>query len=113
MVDDHTTSTRSETKRGRVALPPMVMSALDQYLAARRLPTTPSKRRPDTPVVSRVALDERGPISTTRFWVICRRVFKLAAWVVEEANPGLTAKLKEASQHWMRHTHASRAVPWS
>ncbi|WP_458232260.1 phage integrase family protein [Roseateles sp. P5_E8] len=98
------------SKRGRVALPPMAMSALDCYLLARGVPTTPSKWRPDTPVVGRVAADELGAISSTRLWAVCRRFFGLAASVVDETNPGLAAKLRKASPHWMRHTHASHAL---
>ncbi len=36
-------------KAGKVALPPMARSALDRYLAQRRLPTTPSRWNPSTP----------------------------------------------------------------
>ncbi len=98
------------SKRGRVALPPMAMSALDRYLVARGLPTTPSRWRPDTPIVGRVAVDEQGAISTTRLWAICRRFFQLAATLLDETNPSLAAKLRGASPHWMRHTHASHAL---
>ncbi|MFG6429777.1 hypothetical protein [Roseateles sp. LYH14W] len=66
------------SKRGRVALPPLATGALDRYLVARGLPTTPSHWRPDTPIVGRVAVDEHGAISTARLWAICRRFFRLA-----------------------------------
>ncbi len=98
------------SKRGRVALPPMAMSSLGRYLVARGFPTTPSRWRPDTPIVGRVAADEQSAISTTRLWAICRRFFRLAATLLDETNPGLTSKLREASPHWMRHTHASHAL---
>lgn len=98
------------SKRGRVALPPLATTALDRYLAARGLPTTPSRWRPDTPVVGRMTMDGVVTISTTRLWAICRRFFHLAASVVDETNPSLAAKLRAASPHWMRHTHASHAL---
>lgn len=97
-------------KKGRVALPPMAMAALERYLSARGLPVTQSRWRPDTPIVGRVAGDDTGAISTARLWAICKRFFNLAAGLLEETNPKLADKLRAASPHWMRHTHASHAL---
>lgn len=97
-------------KKGRVSLPPMAMAALDRYLAARGLPVTRSRWRPDTPVIGRVAGDDAGAISTSRLWAIGKRFFNLAAGLLDETNPKLAAKLRAASPHWMRHTHASHAL---
>jgi len=98
------------SKRGQVALPPMAMASLERYLVARGLPSTPFRWRPDTPLLGRAAADDQGAISATRLWAICRRFFRLAATLLEETNPTLSAKLRTASPHWMRHTHASHAL---
>jgi site-specific recombinase XerD len=97
-------------KKGRVALPPMAMAALERYLSARGLPVTRSRWRPNTPLIGRVAGDDVGSISTARLWAICKRFFNLAAGLLEETNPRLADKLRAASPHWMRHTHASHAL---
>jgi len=96
-------------KRGRVAMPPMAMVALERYLVARGLPVTPSRWHPDTSVVGRVA-GEDGAISTARLWAVHKRFFGLSARLLEEDNPRLADKLRAASPHWMRHTHASHAL---
>lgn len=98
------------SKRGRVALPPMAVGALESYLVARGLPTTAARWHPNTPVVGRVSVDDPGSISTARLWAVCRRFFGLAANLLDESNPSLATKLRSASPHWMRHTHASHAL---
>ena len=39
-------------KAGKVALPPLARTALDRYLVARRLPVTPTRWHPDTPLMA-------------------------------------------------------------
>lgn len=39
-----------------------------------------------------------------------RRFFLLVAKVIEDDNPALSEKLRHASPHWMRHTHATHAL---
>lgn len=48
--------------------------------------------------------------STTRLWNIVRRFFDNAAEVIGESNPAVVDKLRRASPHWMRHTHASHSL---
>ncbi len=71
---------------------------------------TQSRWRPDTPIVGRVAGDDAGAISTARLWAIRKRFFNVSAGLLEETNPKLADKLRAASPHWMRHTHASHAL---
>lgn len=97
-------------KPGRVALPPLARVALDRYLIQRGLPVSSSKWKPETPVIARVEADQRGPISTSRLWAVCKRFFDTAATVLQESNPALAAKLSAATPHWMRHTHATHAL---
>ena len=96
-------------KAGKVALPAMARGALDRYLAQRELPTTLARWSPDTPLVGSLEMDVRG-ITTNRLWAIMKRFFGQVADLVEEKNPALSAKLRRASPHWMRHTHATHAL---
>jgi site-specific recombinase XerD len=96
-------------KTGKVALPPLALTALERYLVQRGLPVTPARWAPDTPLVGRLA-DEGGGITTARLWALMRRFFATAAGLIEADNPPLAEKLRRASPHWTRHTHASHAL---
>lgn len=97
-------------KAGKVALPPLGRTALDRYLAARRLPVTRARWRPDTPLIASLEQDSVAGISAVRLWKIMQRFFEKAAEVIEADHPTLAEKLHKASPHWMRHTHASHAL---
>ncbi|RQR22548.1 integrase [Burkholderia sp. Bp9143] len=96
-------------KRGKVTLPALARTALDQYLVQRRLPVTPARWNPATPLVA--SLEEEGAgIESTRLWRVLRRFFVLVADAIQGERPGTAEKLRRASPHWMRHTHASHAL---
>ncbi|MDN7413402.1 phage integrase family protein (plasmid) [Burkholderia vietnamiensis] len=96
-------------KRGKVALPPLARTALDQYLVQRGLPVTPARWRPATPLVASLEEDGAG-IESTRLWRVLRRFFVLVANAIQDERPETAEKLRRASPHWMRHTHASHAL---
>ncbi|MEX3669804.1 phage integrase family protein [Paraburkholderia phenoliruptrix] len=96
-------------KLGKVALPSLARTALDQYLMQRGLPVTPERWNPATPLVVSLEEDE-ARIESTRLWRVLRRFFVLAADTIEEERPATAEKLRRASPHWMRHTHASHAL---
>ena len=96
-------------KTGKEVLPPLALTALERYLVQRGLSVTPARWAPDTPLVGRLA-DEAGGITTTRLWALMRRFYAAAASVIEADNPQLAEKLRRASPHWTRHTHASHAL---
>ncbi|MGF6482897.1 phage integrase family protein [Paraburkholderia sp. JPY419] len=96
-------------KRGKVALPPLARTALDQSLLQRGLPVTPARWNPATPLVSSLEEDGAG-IESTRLWRVLRRFFVLVADAIQDERPGTAEKLRRASPHWMRHTHASHAL---
>lgn len=98
------------SKAGKVALPPLARSALDKHLAQRGLPTTPARWNPNVPLVSGIGADGTAGISATRLWSVMRRLFSQVADLVEERSPATAEKLRRASPHWMRHTHASHAL---
>jgi site-specific recombinase XerD len=95
-------------RAGRVTLPPLACVALDRYLVQRGLPTTPAKWDPATPLVGNLA-GETG-INRARLWVVMKRFFATAADVIGEANQAVAEKLRRATPHWMRHTHATHAL---
>jgi site-specific recombinase XerD len=96
-------------KPGKVALPALARTALDQYLVRRGLPVTPARWNPATRVVASLEEDGAG-IETTRLGRVLRRFFVLAADMVQGERPAMAAKLRCASPHWLRHTHASHAL---
>ncbi|WP_232427480.1 phage integrase family protein [Burkholderia ubonensis] len=96
-------------KRGKVTLPRLARTALDQYLVQRGLPVTPARWNPATPIVA--SLEEDGAsIETTRLGRVLRRFFQLAADTIQDEQPATADKLRRASPHWLRHTHASHAL---
>jgi site-specific recombinase XerD len=97
-------------KAARVALPPLARAALDRHLLDRRLPVTPSRWRPDTPLIARLAEDGAARITSVRLWNVLQRFFAKAAELVETDSPMVAQKLRQASPHWMRHTHATHAL---
>lgn len=97
------------SKRGKVALLLLARGALDQYLAQRGLPVTRSRWNPKTALVPGLAEDGTG-ISVSHLWSVMRRFFLHAAQALEGVSPSTADKLKRATPHWMRHTHATHAL---
>ncbi|WP_421042983.1 phage integrase family protein [Paraburkholderia sp. A2RI-6] len=101
-------------KRGSVALPPLAWDALARYLAERGLPVLPVRWNPQTPMIGSLDgsthADGDTAISGTRLWMVMRRFFVLAALAIEADHAPLAEKLRRASPHWMRHTHATHAL---
>ncbi|MDW3686064.1 site-specific integrase [Cupriavidus sp. CV2] len=95
-------------KPGKVALPSLAHQALDQYLVQRGLPVTPSRWQPETPLLSN--LEGAAAITTPRLRDVFRRFFVLAADIIQNDHPTLANKLRRATPHWVRHTHASHAL---
>ncbi|WP_213308971.1 site-specific integrase [Paraburkholderia sacchari] len=97
------------SKTGKVALPALARMALDQYLMQRRLPVTRERWDPATFIVASLAEDGTG-IEATRLGRVLRRFFVLVADSIKDERPAMAKKLRRASPHWMRHTHASHAL---
>lgn len=97
-------------KLARVALPPLAWDALAHYLAERDLPVLPVRWNPATPVIGSLENDSDATISSVRLWMVMRRFFALAADAIENDHAPLAEKLRRASPHWMRHTHATHAL---
>ena len=98
------------SKPGKVALPPLARSALERYLVQRRLPTTPKLWEPRTPLLDTLELDAGKGITAGRLWNVMKRFFIQTADLLQERSPAVADKLRQASPHWMRHTHATHAL---
>lgn len=96
-------------KVARVVLPPLARTATDRHLLERRLPVTPSRWRPDAPLITSLVEDGAVCITSTRLWTVLQRFFAKAADLVEADSPAVAQKLRQASPHWMRHTHVTHA----
>lgn len=113
-TDPHNDHWIRVTGKGRktalVALPPLGWNALARYLAERGLPVTQQQWNPNTPIIGNLETANSGEITSTRLRMIMRRFFLVAADVIESDHPALAEKLRRASPHWMRHTHATHAL---
>ena len=97
-------------KPGKVALPPLARAAFEQYLVQRHLPVTPQRWDPKTPLLASFDEESATGITRSRLWFVMRRFFRLAADVIGTDHPVLAEKLRRASPHWTRHTHATHAL---
>jgi site-specific recombinase XerD len=98
------------SKAGKVALPPLARLALDRYLVQRGLPTTRALWERNTPLIGSLEAAAGKSITSTRLLHILKRFFEVAAGQVEGDSPVLAEKLRRATIHWMRHTHATHAL---
>lgn len=98
------------SKAAKVALPPLARAALDRYLMQRTLPITPARWDPRTPLIGNLDQEGAAGITATRLWSVMRRFFVKVAEVIEAESPAIAEKLRRASPHWMRHTHATHAL---
>jgi site-specific recombinase XerD len=97
-------------RSGKVALPPLARRALERYLTERGLPISRSLWRPETALVGDLTGEPDIGITSTRLWHVVKRFFTLAADVIGADHPAAADKLRRASPHWMRHTHATHAL---
>jgi site-specific recombinase XerD len=49
-------------------------------------------------------------ITSTRLRNVTKRFFETTADAIESESPKIAEKLRRASPHWMRHTHATQAL---
>lgn len=97
-------------RTGKVALPPLARGALERYLLDRGLPTSRALWVPKTPLIGGLSGDPVIGITSTRLWSVMRRFFTQAADILQTDSPAVADKLRRASPHWMRHTHATHAL---
>lgn len=97
---------------GIVALPLLVLQALDDYLLQRGLPVTRRRWNPSTPLVASLLHTGHGSktITPARLRQVTDAFFALAAVRLVEDNIEQATRMAAASPHWLRHTHASHAL---
>ncbi len=74
------------------------------------MPVTPQRWNPKTPLLASLGEDENAGITGAHLWRVMRRFFLKTADVLVDDHPALAEKLRRASPHWMRHSHASHAL---
>ncbi|WP_316676388.1 phage integrase family protein [Ralstonia chuxiongensis] len=97
-------------RAGRVALPPLARMSLNRYLVERGLPVTRALWNPRTPLIGAIGVDPQDGITETRLWRIMKTFLRAAADVTEADHPMVAQRMRRASPHWMRHTHATHAL---
>lgn len=97
-------------KAAKVGLPPMAHKALIRYLVQRGLPSSPDRCATTIPLLGRLDEEDQSGISSARLWHVMRRFFRTAAQIIADRSPSTAEKLRQASPHWMRHTHATHAL---
>ena len=104
-------------KEREVPMPDSLMVALSDYLVLRGLNADPRECAPDTPLIGKLAPsttpdngDTAEQLTPGRIYKILDDVFKRAAQSIENASPEDAARLRQASTHWLRHTHGTHAV---
>jgi site-specific recombinase XerD len=101
-------------KSGRVALPPLARDALRRALKARGLPVMRTRWHPATPLVASLTAEHRAErhtgISAARLRQVLGECFRETAERANARHPALAEKLRHASPHWLRHTHATHAL---
>ncbi|WP_334042261.1 site-specific integrase, partial [Burkholderia ambifaria] len=103
-------------KSGRVALPPLARDALRRALKARGLPVKRTHWQPATPLIADLNVAHRAArpggdhISAARLRQVLGGFFRETAERANARHPALAEKLRHASPHWLRHTHATHAL---
>jgi len=97
------------SREGDVAAPLSAMGALERFLVQRGLPSTRSRWKPATPLIPSLGQTHVG-ISAGRLRALMERFFWLAAERLEAVHVAVAHKLRQATPHWLRHTHATHAL---
>lgn len=96
-------------REGDVAVPVSALGALERFLMQRNLPTTRGRWKLETPLIPSLEQPELG-ITTGRLRSLMERFFDLAAGRMQDVLPSAAHKLRAATPHWLRHTHATHAL---
>lgn len=91
-----------------VPLPSPAVAELQAYLRSRQLAAQPLDNPADTPLLAR--LTGEAPLSGARIYEVLVQAFERCAADTAAVNPRAAEKIREASTHWLRHTHGSHAV---
>lgn len=101
-------------KLREVPVPEEIVEVLRENLASYGLsgdPTLPCNA--EVPILARFGRGEEGlaiPVAAGGLYKDLKRFFAKCALEFEKEDPAAAARLRKASSHWLRHTHASHAV---
>jgi integrase len=90
-----------------VFLPPAIVDALHENLAFRGLPQALACPA-ETPLLSQARAEQA--ISPDGIARIIKGIFASAAARIEAQTPEEARRLRQASTHWLRHTHSAHAL---
>ena len=103
-------------KRALVALPPIAWRVLSEEMHRRGYGKRFSIWPGSTPLITAFATSEQQEVnkakgvSPGRLWAILRKFFDQVANQIEASKPQFATKLRSATPHRLRHTHASHAA---
>ncbi|CAH2778686.1 MAG: Mobile element protein [uncultured Caballeronia sp.] len=99
---------RGKGRRNRhVPMPEKLMVELEHTLMARNMPALLECPK-DTPLIAHLQTGRRlTPDAVARLF---KRIFERAAQQLDAQYPGAAADLRNASTHWLRHTHVNHTL---
>jgi site-specific recombinase XerD len=96
-----------------VPLPHTAVDGLQEYFGGRGLDPELLANAPETPIIAKLGLN--APLAPARIYEILGSAFDRCAAEVSAQDPRAADRIREASTHWLRHTHgshgAARGVP--
>jgi site-specific recombinase XerD len=95
-----------------VPLPEVAVQALGDYLVQRGLPRNPLACEPNAPLLAPLLArpGQATPLSCSRIYDILCDGFERCAVDVYPQDPRAAEQIRQASTHWLRHTHGTHAV---
>ena len=98
------------SKQREVPLTAKVAAQLASHLAAKGLGGDLARVAPDVPLLSGLT-DVQRPLAPDRVYELMKAALRVCATVVEEqGDPKSAQRLRQASPHWLRHTHGRKFV---
>ena len=91
-----------------VPLPDAAVDALREHLADRGFSTELLANDPGTPLIARLAGD--APLSPARIYQVLVGAFARCAADSAATDPRAAERIRQATTHWLRHTHGSHAA---
>lgn len=96
-------------KYREVPVPPILIEQLNRHLGERHLSSL-EYVSPDTFLIGKIRGDMKEGVSVSALARTLKDFFIEAAGVLGKDDPAIASRLKKASTHWLRHSHASHAV---
>jgi integrase len=92
-----------------VPISPDIMVAVNGHLQDRGLKAV-GYITADTPIIGKLRGEAKAVISASGLYQTLKGFFQEAAEALAPDDPLAAERLRQASTHWLRHTHGSHAV---